>query len=223
MDSLKPALRVIAHSSIKGAQLGSGAGLLLVLPYAATKGAKPTAAGAACMAGAGMLASASLTGLLAVAKLARMEQAGIVDRADRLEKNEQQNRLDKRSLAGAAVGLIVGAVRIQKGAAKDNVPLAEAVLSKRGAWCAVAYAALGVGSVTLAMFAVKGAKMAAEKVRARMEKGDVPAIEAAAEAANDVSEEAVEAVREAAAAASAAATDAVNGAADAAADASGAN
>eukprot|EP00210_Caulerpa_lentillifera_P001144 g1101.t1 len=108
-----PAARLFGHILTKGLQVGSVLGVSVVLPIAylcnSTLQKDSVHKLVVCSAAGGV----TLSGLLGMYKMARMDREGMEDRVYRLHYNESQNRLDRMNtvfgLFGAgSVGLMTG-------------------------------------------------------------------------------------------------------------------
>lgn len=166
MDTVKPALRVLLHAEAKGAQIGAAAGVAMVVPRALYLQTKPAVGGAACMAGMGMIVGGGVTGLVCAIKLARSDKAGIVDRAERLGQNTEQQKIDSACGAAAVAGYLYALKRISEMAeSTPDATFVSTLTSRRGAWTMVSYVGLGVGVVFGAVALSKASAVAIRKIK----------------------------------------------------------
>ena len=165
--TLPPAAAVLLHAKWKGIQAGSAAGILLALPGSCAMGEPLSVGGMACFAGSGMIIGATLTGISGTIKLATLDKAEIIDRAERLAHNAEQVRMDRLCKASLAIGSTFGVRRVLSISRTEDKFFWNTMLSKRGIWTVYVYGALGVGACVLTVMAVKGAAAALRKIDAR--------------------------------------------------------
>lgn len=220
-EVIAPALRVLGHAELKGAEYGSTAGLLLALPAAAVAGNSPSAGGMACYAGGGLVVGATLSTVLATVKLATSDKAGIMDRADRLKKNEEQKIIDRISGAGSVAGFSYAICRFVSESQKKEEPLPGIVFTSRGAWLSLAYAAVGMGVSFGAYSAVKAVHAAIEKTKKKGADSATAAVDDAQNAVEEKTEKLESTAEEGAEAAKDAVSQAVDSASSTAASATG--
>ncbi|CAN8070276.1 unnamed protein product [Agarophyton chilense] len=171
-DILKPSATVVLHAQAKGSQLGATVGVALAIPAISlapttfnAADAPPLVAIARLCGGAALVGTTAAT-LAAAIKLARLSREEIRGRAEKLEASEL-NRADVvASSAGAAAGLALLMVRINRLAEVRGESFANVLGSWEGARDAYCFAVMGAA---VGLAGVKGFKFVACKVGARKE------------------------------------------------------